>query len=61
MSGSKLRQFGLPFGAILILLFGPLLPYLIDYSFAMWPCGVALLFAALALLAHTALIPFCRA
>ena len=51
MSGPELRQFGLLFGAILVLLFGLLLPFLIGYSFPLWPWVVALLFTALALLA----------
>jgi hypothetical protein len=60
MSGPELRQFGLLFGAILVLLFGLLLPFLIGYSFPAWPWAVALLFAVLALLAPTALTPFYR-
>jgi fatty acid desaturase len=50
MSGPELRQFGLLFGAILVLLFGLLLPFLIGYSFPLWPWVVALIFAVLALL-----------
>ena len=61
MSDPELRQFGLLFGAILVLLFGLLLPFLIGYSFPLWPWVVALLFALLALLAPTALTPFYRA
>ena len=60
MSGPELRQFGLLFGAILVLLFGLLLPFLIGYSFPLWPWVVALLFTALGLLAPTALRPFYR-
>ena len=60
MSGPGLRQFGLLFGAILVLLFGLLLPFLIGYSFPLWPWVVALLVTVLALLAPTALIPFYR-
>ena len=60
MSGPELRQFGLLFGAILVLLFGLLLPFLIGYSFPLWPWVVALLFTLLALLAPTALRPFYR-
>ena len=58
MSGPELRQFGLLFGAILILLFGLLLPFLIGYGVPAWPWVVALLFTVLALLAPTALTPF---
>ena len=60
MSGTELRQFGLLFGAILVLLFGLLLPFLIGYSFPLWPWVVALLVTVLALLAPTALTPFYR-
>ena len=60
MSGPELRQFGLLFGAILVLLFGLLLPFLLGYSFPLWPWVVTLIFAALALLAPTALTPFYR-
>ena len=60
MSSHELRQFGLLFGAILVLLFGLLLPFLIGYSFPMWPWVVALIFATLALLAPTPLTPFYR-
>ncbi len=60
MSGPELRQFGLLFGAILVLLFGLLLPFLIGYSFPLWPWVVALLFTAMALIAPTALTPFYR-
>ena len=61
VSGPELRQFGLLFGAILVLLFGLLLPFLIGYNFPLWPWAVALIFAVLALLAPTALTPFYRA
>ena len=60
ISGPELRQFGLLFGAILVLLFGLLLPFLIGYSFPLWPWVVALLVTVLALLAPTALTPFYR-
>ena len=60
MNGPELRQFGLLFGAILVLLFGLLLPFLIGYSFPLWPWAVALVFAGLALLFPTALTPFYR-
>ena len=60
MSDPELRQFGLLFGAILVLLFGLLLPFFIGYSFPLWPWVVALLFTVLALLAPTALTPFYR-
>ena len=60
MNGPELRQFGLLFGAILVLLFGLLLPFLIGYSFPLWPWAVALVFAGLALLSPTALTPFYR-
>ena len=60
ISAPELRQFGLLFGAILVLLFALLLPFLIGYSFPMWPWVVALLVTVLALLAPTALTPFYR-
>ena len=60
MRSHELRRFGLMFGVILVLLFGLLLPFLIGYSFPMWPWVVALIFATLALLAPTALTPFYR-
>ena len=61
MSGAELRQFGLLFGAILVLLFGLLLPFLVGYSFPLWPWMVALIFAAVGLLVPIALTPFYRA
>ena len=60
ISTPELRQFGLLFGAILVLLFGVLLPFLVGYSFPLWPWVVALLVTVLALLAPTALTPFYR-
>ena len=60
ISGPELRQFGLLFGAILVLLFGLMLPFLIGYSFPLWPWAVALLVTVLALIAPTALTPFYR-
>ena len=60
MSDPELRQFGLLFGAVLVLLFGLLLPFFVGYSFPLWPWVVALLFTVLALLAPTALTPFYR-
>ena len=60
MSSHELRKFGLLFGAILVLLFGLLLPFLVGYSFPLWPWVVALIFATLALLAPTALTPVYR-
>ena len=60
ISGPELRQFGLLFSAILVLLFGLLLPFLIGYRFPLWPWVVALLVTVLALLAPTALTPFYR-
>ena len=60
MRSHELRRFGLLFGAILVLLFGLLLPFLIGYSFPLWPWVVAMIFATLALLAPTALTPFYR-
>ena len=60
ISAPELRQFGLLFGAILVLLFGVLLPFLVGYSFPLWPWVVALLVTVLALLAPTALTPFYR-
>ena len=60
ISAPELRQFGLLFGAILVLLFGLLLPFFIGYSFPLWPWVVALLFTVSALFAPTALTPFYR-
>jgi hypothetical protein len=60
MRSHELRRFGLLFGAILVLLFGLLLPFLVGYSFPLWPWVVALIVATFALLAPTALTPFYR-
>ncbi len=60
ISAPELRQFGLLFGATLVLLFGLLLPFFIGYRFPLWPWVAAVLFTALALLAPTALTPFYR-
>ena len=60
ISAPELRQFGLLFGATLVLLFGLLLPFFIGYRFPLWPWVAAVLFTVLALLAPTALTPFYR-
>ena len=60
MRSHELRRFGLLFGAILVLLFGLLLPFLVGYSFPLWPWVVALIVATFALLAPTALTLFYR-
>ena len=60
ISAPELRQFGLLFGAILVLIFGLLLPFFIGYRFPLWPWVAAVLFTVLALLAPTALTPFYR-
>jgi hypothetical protein len=60
ISAPGLRQFGLLFGATLVLLFGLLLPFFIGYRFPLWPWVAAVLFTVLALLAPTALTPFYR-
>ena len=60
ISAPELRQFGLLFGATLVLLFGILLPFFIGYRFPLWPWVAAVLFTVLALLAPTALTPFYR-
>ncbi|MEC8267581.1 MAG: SxtJ family membrane protein, partial [Pseudomonadota bacterium] len=60
ISAPELRQFGLLFGATLVLLFGLLLPFFIGYRFPLWPWVAAVLFTVLALLAPNALTPFYR-
>lgn len=60
MSGPELRQFGLLFGTIVALIFVLLLPFIVAYSFPLWPWVGASVFATSALLAPTALTPFYR-
>ncbi len=60
ISAPELRQFGLLFGATLVLLFGLLLPFFIGYRFPLWPWVASVLFTVLAMLAPTALTPFYR-
>lgn len=55
-----LRNFGLVFGLILTILFGLLLPWLLDHRFPYWPWYVAAPVWLLAAFIPAALLPFYR-
>jgi hypothetical protein len=55
-----LRRFGLLTGAILVLLFGMALPWILDHSYPTWPWLVAVPLWALALLLPDGLKPIYR-
>jgi hypothetical protein len=57
----ELRQFGLLFSAILVALFGVLLPWVFAHPFPPWPWGIAAILSAIALTVPRALTPFYRA
>jgi hypothetical protein len=54
----ELRSFGLIFGAIVVGLFGLLLPWLKHHPFPVWPFSVGLVFGTLALIYPLGLRPF---
>ena len=58
---SELRQFGLMFSTVFILLFGVLLPWVFDQTYPLWPWLSAGILAILAVLTPTTLRPFYRA
>ena len=58
---SELRQFGLLFSTVVILLFGVLLPWVFDQTYPLWPWVSAGVLAILAVLTPTTLRPFHRA
>ena len=57
----ELRQFCLLFSAILVALFGVLLPWLLGHTFPSWPWAIAAILSAIALILPRALTPFYRA
>lgn len=58
---TELRQFGLLFSAILIVLFGILLPWVLGHPFPPWPWAFAAILSAVALILPPVLTPFYRA
>ena len=58
---SELRQFGLMFSTVFILLFGVLLPWVFDQTYPLWPWLSAGILAILVVLTPTTLRPFYRA
>ena len=54
----ELRQFGLLFSAILVALFGVLLPWVFAHPLPTWPWGIAAILSAIALILPRALTPF---
>lgn len=60
VTASELRQFGLLFGAILVALFGVLLPWFFNHSFPRWPWIIASLLCIISLTVPSALQPFYR-
>ena len=58
---TELRQFGLLFSAILVALFGVLLPWVLGHPFPPWPWAFAAILSAVALILPPVLTPFYRA
>jgi len=54
----ELREFGLIFGAILVVLFGLLLPWVFEKAFPLWPWWVFAVTGSLALIFPMGLQPF---
>lgn len=54
----ELREFGLIFGAILVLLFGFFLPWIFEKAFPMWPWWVLAVTGGLAIIFPLGLNPF---
>ena len=59
-SPRELREFGLIMAAMLILMFGFVLPWVFGYSFPYWPFIAAFVFAVLALIRPVLLAPVNR-
>ena len=57
---SELRQFGLLFSTVVILLFGVLLPWVLDQTYPLWPWVSAGVLVTLAALSPRTLRPFYR-
>ena len=58
VTNKQLREFGLIFGAILVVLFGLLLPWVFDFSFPLWPWFVLAVTGSLAIIFPLGLKPF---
>jgi predicted membrane protein len=58
LSKKELREFGLLFSVLLILLLGLLIPWITKHSFPQWPWIVAAIVTTLALVAPKSLQPF---
>lgn len=56
----ELRQFGLLFSAVLVALFGVLIPWILGHPFPSWPWAIAAILSAIALVLPDALMPFYR-
>ena len=56
----ELRQFGLLFSAVLVTLFGVLIPWILGHPFPSWPWAIAAILSAIALALPDALMPFYR-
>lgn len=56
----ELRQFGLLFSAVLVALFGVLIPWILGHPFPSWPWAIAAILGAIALALPDALMPFYR-
>jgi len=54
----ELREFGLIFGSILVLLFGILIPWTFDFGFPVWPWWVLVVTGGLAIIYPLGLKPF---
>lgn len=57
---SGLRRFGITTGGILAVIFGILVPYLLDHAWPLWPWIVAAILTGWALVAPTTLNPVYR-
>jgi len=61
VTNKDLREFGFIFGVILVLIFGLLLPWILDAVFPLWPWGVLLVTTCMAIICPVSLKPFYKA
>jgi len=60
VTNKELREFGLIFGTIFVLLFGLLIPWLFDKSFPLWPWYVLAFMGGVAIIFPLGLKPFLK-
>jgi len=58
ITNKELREFGLIFGVILVLLFGLLIPWVVDIDFPAWPWWILAVTGSMAIIYPLSLKPF---